>query len=235
MATAQTIIDRALRLIGAIESGESGTAAESADGLIALNAMLDSWSNQRLMAYAMQTVSKAMVAGDASYSIVSAGDFNAARPVKVQRAYMTIDDFDFPVEVIEEAEWYAIGDKTVTSDLVEKVWYNPTVASYTGTINVWPVPSATNTLTLVLWVPLTALASLATTVTLPNGWERALAYNLAVEIAPEYGKEASATVQKVARDSLAAIKRRNSPTIMLTSELPALLNAGHQARNIFTG
>ena len=86
-----------------------------------------------------------------------------------------------------------------------------------------------------LWVPLTALASLATTVTLPNGWERALAYNLAVEIAPEYGKEASATVQKVARDALAAIKRRNSPTIMLTSELPALLNVGHQARNIFTG
>ena len=136
MATAHSVIDRALRLIGAIESGESGTAAESADGLIALNAMLDSWSNQRLMAYAMQTVSKAMTVGDASYSIVSAGDFNAARPVKVQRAYMTIDDFDFPVEVIEEAEWYAIGDKTVTSDLVEKVWYNPTVASYTGTINV---------------------------------------------------------------------------------------------------
>lgn len=231
--TANAIIDRALRLIGAVVPNESGTTEELANGLVSLNAMLSSWSNDRLMAYAMTTVSKAMVVGDSSYTIVSAGDFNAARPVKIQRAYMTIDGVDYPVEIISEADWYSIVDKTTTGDLVEKLWYNPTVTSSTGTVNVWPVPSATNTLTLVLWTPLTALASLATTVTLPNGWERALAFNLAVEIAPEYGKDAPASVVALARESKAEIKRRNSPTIKLQSELPALF--GGSTANILIG
>lgn len=231
--TANAIIDRALRLIGAVGHNESGTAEELANGLIALNAMLSSWSNNRLMTYAMTTVSKAMVAGDSSYTIVSGGDFNAARPVKVQRAYMTIDGFDHPVEVIGEAEWYSITDKTAESDPVEKVWYNPTMTSSTGTVNVWPVPTDTNTLTLVLWVPLTAFASLATTVTLPNGWDRAMAYNLAIELAPEFGKDASQTVIAIARESKADIQRINSPTMIAMPDLHGMFN--QPTGNIFTG
>lgn len=43
MATAQDLIARTLRLIGAIEGGEDPSAAEAADGLDALNEMLHGW------------------------------------------------------------------------------------------------------------------------------------------------------------------------------------------------
>ncbi len=81
MATGQTLIDRACRLLGAVESGESASSEESSDGLIALNALLDSWTNERNLVYSISDISKAMTVGDASYTIAAAGDFVTARPV----------------------------------------------------------------------------------------------------------------------------------------------------------
>jgi hypothetical protein len=225
MATAQDIIDRAGRLLGVVASGASATAAESADALEALNALLDAWRNDKLMAYSLTEVSKAMTVGDASYTFVASGDFNGPRPTKIESAYMTINGVNYPVRILTKDEWYAIEDKTVTGAQVEKLWYNPTMSS--GTVNVWPVPAATNTLTLVVQTPITALATVGTTVAFPPGWERALAYNLALEIAPEFTVEPSANVVRVARTSLTAIKRINSSAILSATELPALLgNAG---------
>lgn len=217
MATGQSLIDRAARLIGAVQSGSSATSAESADALIAMNAMLDSWRNDRLMGYALTTVSKAMVVADASYTFGTAADFNSARPVMIKHAYMTIGDTDYPVKICTDAEWFAIEDKTVTSDLVEKIWYNPSMS--TGTVNVWPVPNATNTLYLVVMTPVADL-TLAGTVALPQGWEDAIAYNLSIRIAPEFGAQVPAAVAKGATDSLAAIKRRNSTPILSQTGIP---------------
>lgn len=229
MATGQSLIDRAGRLLNLINTpGASMTSAESADALIAFNAMIDSWKNDGLMAYSLETESKAMVVGDSSYTFVAAGDFNGTRPVKIVSAYMTIGDTDYPVEIITAEDWYAIEDKTTTSDLVEKLWYNPTMSS--GTVNVWPVPSSTNTLTLVVRTPLADLA-LGTTVALPPGWEKAIAYNGAIEIAPEFEKQPSAAVINGATESLAAIKRINSQPISSRSELSPV----GRRFNIFSG
>lgn len=228
MATGQSLIDRAGRLLGLVESGNSMSTEESADALIALNAMIDSWRNDRLMAYSLETESKAMVVGDSSYTFSVGGDFDGVRPVEINEAYMTIGDTDYPVNIIGSKEWYAIEDKTTTSDLVEKLWYNPSMAS--GTVNVWPVPNATNVLTLVVWSPLSDLV-LGSTVSLPPGWEKAIAYNLAIEIAPEFGAQVSPSVAKGASESLAALKRRNSPPIKMSTGLPGTVRSS----NIFSG
>ena len=45
MATAIDIITRALRLINAIEAGETATAEDAVDGLAALNEMVSGWEN----------------------------------------------------------------------------------------------------------------------------------------------------------------------------------------------
>ena len=232
MATGQTIIDRACRLLGVVPSGVSPTAAESADGLTALNALLDSWRNERLMVYSLTDVSKALTSGDNSYTIFpSTGDFDTPRPVEIRSAYMTIDGVDYPVRILTDAEWFAIEDKTTTGDLVECLWYNPAMSE--GVVKVWPTPSAANTLHLVVWTPLTAIATLATTFTFPPGWERACVYNLAVELAPEFGADVPPAVARVANSSLALLKRRNAPTIKLFSGLAGLFG-GHRY-NIETG
>ena len=93
MATAQTIINRALRLIGAIEAGETPTSDESADALEALNAMIESWQTERLFVYALVDTSFSMVAGDGSYTVGPSGNFNltpgCVEPIKVRGSIRT--------------------------------------------------------------------------------------------------------------------------------------------------
>lgn len=230
MATGQTLINRATRLIGVSSVGETLSAEETEDGLTALNAMLDSWRNERMMVYAIQDESLTMVATQSSYTIGSGGDLNTTRPVRIETAYMRESNTDYDVEILNDREWAAITDKTSTSDLVEKIYYKPSMS--TGTLYVWPVPTTTNVLHLLTWTPLSTLAAASTTVTLPPGYEEAIAYNLAVRIAPEHGVSVSPEVAEIARTSKAAIKRINSQPIKAYTELTALVNQPHH--NIYT-
>lgn len=225
MATAQTLIDRALRLISAIASGESPTAQESADALVALNNMLESWQTDKLTVYAFVDTSVTLNASDGSYTVGPSGDFNLTpRPPKIEQCFVRASDIDYPIELIDKERWFAITDKTVESDIPEYAYYEPTLA--TGTLQLWPVPNTANSLHIITWTTVSSLASLATTVTLPQGYERAIAYNLAVEIAPEFEREASKTVMKIAQDSYAAIKRVNNRPILAMPDLGTLVGPG---------
>ena len=230
MATAQTIIDRALRLIGAIASGESPTTDEGTDALTALNAMIDSWRNDRLMVYALSESTITLTPTDASYTIGTGGNINTTRPVKIESAFCRAGSVDFPVDVIGKARYDAIPDKTTTSDIPDFLYYDSAVT--TGNINLWPVPTTANVLHVTMWTVLSTLAAVSTTVTLPPGYERALAYNLAIEIAPEYEKTVSQEVAKIARESLAALKKINSRQIIAYSELS--IN-GNRRGDIYAG
>ena len=91
--------------------------------------------------------------------------------------------------------------------------YEPTYPQ--GTLHVWTVPQQANTLGLMPWVPLTRLQSLDTEVTFPPGYERWLRHALAVEVAPEYGREPSLIVVANLAQSIAAIKRTNTTVPLL--------------------
>lgn len=217
MSTAQSLINRSLRLIGALDPEESPTANETANVLEALNGLIDSWRNDRLIVWSITNVTKTLTAGDGTYTIGSGADINTTRPVRIEGAYVTQSGIDYPVEVISEAAYRGIADKTTQSDLPQFVYYDPSVAS--GTIYLWPVPSVANVLTLSVWAPISTLATAGTTVTLPPGYERALASNLAIDIAPEFQKQASQEVAKMARESLAAIKKANIRPIIAKMEM----------------
>lgn len=230
MATANSVIKRALRLIGVLASGETMSSEDAADGLEALNAMLDSWRNDRLMCYAIQDESLTLVSTQASYSIGPSGDLNTTRPVKIEAAYVRASSTDYPVTMLTDTEWDGIYNKASQSDCPEYAYYAPTMS--TGTLYVWPVPNAANTLHLKTWTPLTSFSSLATVVTLPPGYEEALTFNLALRIAPEHGVSPSADVRETAITSKAGIKRVNSKPIKAYTELPKLVNQQHH--NIIT-
>ena len=232
MATAQTLIDRALRLLGAIASGESPTAQESADALIALNNMIESWQLDRLGAYAYVETALTLTPADASYTVGPSGNFNLTpRPSKIENIFVRSSNIDYPVELVTVERWDAITDKTVSSDLPTLAYYEPSYT--TGTLQLWPVPSSAVSLRIVTWTSASTFAATSTSVSLPQGYERAIAYNLAIELAPEYEREPAGAVQQIAVESLAAVKRGNQRPIDSYTELHRLVGQGNH--DIYSG
>ena len=86
MATPSTMIIRALQLIGEKGTGDTLSATEQTDYLEVLNAMMESWSIERLMIYQILDESFALTAGNGSYTIGVGANFNTARPDRIETA-----------------------------------------------------------------------------------------------------------------------------------------------------
>ena len=216
MATSLDLIKRSLRLLGVYGSGESIPSDEASDAQIAMNAMLEDWRNEKLMAYAMRDESLTMVNGQGTYTLGPTGDLVTTRPVKIDNAYIRDASTDYPVEIVSRDQWDGIPDKTNDSDIVQHLLFEGTMPD--ATIQVWPVPTTANVLHLRTWLPLATVA-LTDTITLPPGYENAITYNLATYLAPEYGIDAKPSVMQVASRSLAGIKRINQREIRSKSDL----------------
>jgi hypothetical protein len=80
---------------------------------------------------------------------------------------------------------------------------------------------------------LTQPATLSTDLFFPPGYMRAFAYNLAMEIAPEFGVEPSPQVQRIAMTSKRNLKRINNPYDVMS--LPYAIVANRQRFNIYAG
>src|SRR3990167_2508153 len=107
MATALGIIPRSMRLAGAIGKGETADADEAADGLVALNAMLDSWQIDRLLVYQIVQVSNTWPAATTSRTIGSGGNFTQQRPVRIDSAFVVDSNSQwYSVEVLRSREEY---------------------------------------------------------------------------------------------------------------------------------
>lgn len=213
--TVGNLIRRALRLIRVIGEGETPSAQEYSDSVEALNAMLDSWRNDRLTIYAIKAHDFTLT-GAASYSIGPAQTFDTVTPVKVDGARYTTGGTEYSVVVIDQPQWAAITDKDLAGSLPSVVYFER--GSPYGRVYLNPVPSS-GTLTLDLRQPFDNYSNVADEVRLPAGYEQAIAFNLAVMLAPEFGKEATATVFKIADDSLRALKRINSPRPVACMEI----------------
>jgi len=232
--TGRDLVTASLRLIGAIAPGDSLTASEAIDGLASVNRMIDSWSNDSLLIFDNIREEFSLTPGTQSYTIGSGGAFNTVRPLKIEEALIKVEtttpSVEYPVKIMSLSEWSSIFQKGISSNIPTAIY---TEGSYPlDVINIYPMPSAACKLVLFSMKQLTSIATLDTSLSLPPGYERALVYNSAIELAPEYGKTPSELIFNTANESKAAIKRVNYKPGYLRSD--AALVAGGRY-NIYTG
>jgi hypothetical protein len=224
--TAQDIITSAMRLLGAIDAGGTPSTSELADGLTALNDMLDSWSIERLNVFTVGTAAYSLTSGTAAYTIGSGGNFNAARPVKIETAGILLPspagsgNLRFPLRVLRLPEWQIIVEKAAQAAIATDLYFDN--ASPLANVSLYPTPTFTGTMQVELgtWQALSQFPDQTTAVSFPPGFAQALRYNLAVKHAPEYDVTPSPIVIGIAQTSLAAIRALNA-SLMEGGEPPA--------------
>lgn len=202
MTTAREIIRKALQRGGIVTQNETPSADETSDGLDMLNDMFSSWSNDSLTVYARKWENFPLTGADGVYTIGTGQDFNTVRPTYIADAYLRDNTTDTPVRVISEEAYYAISQKNTQSI---PYWLTYDNGFPVGTIRLYPVPSTAYTLFLLSEKPFSEF-DLDDELDFPPGWQRAIIYNLAVELCSEYGQPVPDKVGQIARESLGVIK-----------------------------
>lgn len=211
--TAQDIITSALRLIGVIAQGEAPSSDDAMGGLLALNIMLDNWAARRLLTPGLTKESFPIgPPAPASYAVGPGAAFDTAKPEAVLNAYVRDGNLiDYPVEVITPEEYDRLSDKATLAGTPSKLFYDPAGAQASvGAICLYPLPGSLFTLIIESLKPFAEFATLTDSFTFPAAYARAMKYNLAVELAPEYGAAVAPEVATVARESMQTIRNLNS-------------------------
>jgi hypothetical protein len=214
MTTALSMIERSLRLATVLGKGDILDSDEAADGLEALNAMLDSWQIERLFVYQILKSTHVWPAVTISRTIGTGGDFNVQRPVKIDSAFIIdLNNQTYILDVLRDrAEYDSIVIKTTQSTLPQYVFMDP--AYPLGTLFLYPVPSLQLTLHLNTWQTLQEFSGLTTPLNLPPGYKRAIEYNLAREFGAEFDADIPSHTLAIATEAKAAIKTLNQPSMV---------------------
>ena len=232
--TAGDQINGALRLIGQLAEAETPSAATAEDALATLNQMIDSWNTERLSVFSTQDQIFSWPPGLITRTLGPTGDFVGNRPILIDDSTYFRDPasgISFGIKLINQQQYNGIAVKTVTSTYPQVMFVNMTYPDITMTV--YPVPTKVLEWHFVSVQELTTPALLSTPLAFPPGYLRAFKYNLACELAPEYGVEPSPTVQRIAMTSKRNLKRINNPDDIMS--LPYSIVATRQRFNIFAG
>ena len=231
--TAGEQINRALRLLGVLAEGETSSASVSQDSLMALNQMIDSWQTERLSVFCTEDQIFTWPSGFISRTIGPTGDFVGNRPVMFDPAtyFKAPNGVSYGIKFINQQQYNGIAVKTVTSTYPQVIFVNMTFPN--AEMYIYPRPTQDLEWHFVSVQELDNPANLSTILYYPPGYLRAFTYNLAMEIAPEFGVEPSPQVQRIAMTSKRNLKRINNPDDVMS--IPYAIVATRQRFNIYAG
>lgn len=212
--------------------GLGGTLDPShiADIHILLNDMLSAWNNEGLIVYQNTRTTATFLASTATRTIGLTGDIVIAKPevedlLRVTR--VDANNLETPLELLRRMEeWAAVLDKTATASVMERLFYNPTHPD--GTFTAHPIQTSNTTVAIYHKTKISQFASLLDTVDLPDGYQRAIRLNLAIEIAPMFDVPLTRIpdIASLAISSKAWIKAKNMKTGALKCDMEGTQGGG---------
>lgn len=228
MTTAQDLILLSLKEAGVVGVGQTPQAEDSNDALTLLNAMMGQWQRRRWLVYHLIDV-VCQGTGALNYTVGPGGDFDIARPDKIEAAYFVqttnvppANNVSYPLMPIWSREDYNdIALKSLNSFpqvfFYDSAWPN-------GLVYFWPLPSNQYEMHISIKDTLQTFPSLTTEINLPPEYIEALHYNLAVRLRPLYQLPADIQIVQMAKIALNTIKNANAQIPSL--EMPTDLKRG---------
>lgn len=235
MATTKALIESAMRSIGVLAGGEEAKPAELQDALTYCKQMLDGWSNETLMvpAYVHETFT---LTAKSKYMIgPGSADFDTVRPTLIENLRIkNAGGLEIPVRIITVDAYADLRYKDSQTTYPRWAYYEPTRPE--GTLYLSASTIAGDELIMISSKPIEDLPALTADITYPPGYERAIRLNLAMELAPEYGKPLDQVIAAQARQAITVLKRTNSATKGRTAKVDAgLLSRGGHGYDIYSG
>ena len=230
--TVAELIRSAFRTLGVLASEEAPRAAEQADGLVTLNDLLDSWAGEHLALFATLRSVHPLTPGLSPHTIGTGGDIDTTRPVRIDRASVessAAPGSGTPLRILSESEWQHEGGKD-TVGTPSSLWIETSYPLLQ--LHLRPVPNVADNLVLYTWQQLGRFTSVFADFDFPPGYARALRFNLAKELAPEYGVTLSAEAADVANESKSTLKRLNAKPTYLRCDAAVLQGYGY---NLISG
>jgi hypothetical protein len=160
------------------------------------------------------------------------------RPLRINSAFVRVSSLDYIVTPVNIEQYELIGFKTLQGPWPRMLYYQP--SSPVGNITFWPVPGS-GEMHMFAETVLQGFNTLAETVTLPQGYNMAIRWNLAELLLPEYGRTTDPVqvqlIQKNAAESRAWVKRTNMnpPQIARFDDALVSMNRRNDAAWIFSG
>ena len=159
------------------------------------------------------------------------------RPLRINSAYVLASNLSYVVDVLNVEQYELIGFKTLNGPWPRGLYYQPSTP--VGNVTFWPVPGS-GEMHMFAETVLGQFANLSDTVTLPQGYNQAIRWNLAELLMPEYGKNDPVITQMImknAADGRAWIKRTNMnpPQNARFDDALVSMNRRNDAAWIFSG
>lgn len=189
----------ALKLLSVVSEGNPPTDEQLNDAVNVINWNIDAWNADGSIVFALKQNITQLTTLKQIYQIGPVSPINAyttpdiivpLRPLKLYSAnftYLSQPQLELPMYILSAEEWADIRVKQIYTTISNKVYLDEQYP--VGNIYMWPIPTNTFTLVLWYWDGLNSNCTLDTVLQYPPGYEKAIIYDMAINLAPMFNRE----------------------------------------------
>lgn len=197
VTTAGKIGESAMRKLGLLAGNKKPNGNDTAFLLTALNTLVDALQLEPGYAYRVAETVRTISSADSVLTLGPGGQLDMQRPVGIcDSSFVRVAGIDHRLEILDQRGWNGISKKTLGGSWPVACYFDN--AQPLGFLNLFPQGSGELHLFSTM-NPVSAFANAVTLYQLPQGWERFLAYMLAVEVAPDFETVPSQQVKDTAK------------------------------------